>query len=826
MVDAVLGLIGTLLYPLFSIVFVIISILQSLFYSFAGIGDNIQYGSTYSGNGETGMGFIPITGSSSDGGDTSTGIVYFILNSNIVKNIFISIAILAIFLIIIFSTLAALKSIYSEKPKSWRDIVTNAVKGLTSFIILPVCCLLGVWVGNILLQAVAGATSQGGTMYLDRQLFLSCSYSANIYRIETFTDSAGDKKKQDAAYERIKETIEIYGLTNAYGGEVDATDESGNKLTDEEGNTIKNLKNLKRGQNSEYYAQIVDQMYGLNRIPIHNHITVGVGESGHQGYYQLWNINYLLLIVGGIFMMYVLVSVTYGMVKRLFILMMLFVISPAVCAMYPLDEGNAVKNWTGDVRKNITSAYGAVAGMNLFFCFAPVIKNINFSLSGAAWASDIFFVSDIIQLILLICGLFCVNEFITMIVNYFGLGNAYSDGKSLRASATGALKNYGGKATKRTAGAFVRGNNARKETGGFKGVLRGAGAFFDEAALGGLGKDAMKGAKDAKKDGRGAFGGFMSGAMQNLGKYGSGVSGEIGKVLDEELKKGKDESKQNEKKAKWAQRIANIDKSEFVGNEGAMASELKRQMLADGIKEEDLFDKRLLGDEAKFGKKDAVNESIARFNEKDYDERKIPLESVRTLISSSDSTDAAQRAATAAAKAFAEELDKKQALVVSADASGRDYVTAVNNENLAEAAATAAAAAATTAVNNYHSFRSSHLSNTDIAQRRFIGEEGKYTADEMKGQTAATIRDMKEFNRLMDEANKAKRDEQEASKNYANATTAANEALNKFTADLDKAKSISSDAATAVTGFSTTKATASADVTAIITALTNAVNRL
>ena len=488
MVDAVLGLIGTLLYPLFSIVFVIISILQSLFYSFAGIGDNIQYGSTYSGNGETGMGFIPITGSSSDGGDTSTGIVYFILNSNIVKNIFISIAILAIFLIIIFSTLAALKSIYSEKPKSWRDIVTNAVKGLTSFIILPVCCLLGVWVGNILLQAIAGATSQGGTMYLDRQLFLSCSYSANIYRIETFTDSAGDKKKQDAAYERIKETIEIYGLTNAYGGEVDATDESGNKLTDEEGNTIKNLKNLKRGQNSEYYAQIVDQMYGLNRIPIHNHITVGVGESGHQGYYQLWNINYLLLIVGGIFMMYVLVSVTYGMVKRLFILMMLFVISPAVCAMYPLDEGNAVKNWTGDVRKNITSAYGAVAGMNLFFCFAPVIKNINFSLSGAAWASDIFFVSDIIQLILLICGLFCVNEFITMIVNYFGLGNAYSDGKSLRASAKGALKTN----VKRVGGyvgAFTKGNAVRKEVGR-GGFLAGTKTFFGET-FGKAGKNAM-----------------------------------------------------------------------------------------------------------------------------------------------------------------------------------------------------------------------------------------------------------------------------------------------------------------------------------------------
>ena len=35
MVDAVLGLIGTLLYPLFSIIFVVLSLMQNVFYSFA-----------------------------------------------------------------------------------------------------------------------------------------------------------------------------------------------------------------------------------------------------------------------------------------------------------------------------------------------------------------------------------------------------------------------------------------------------------------------------------------------------------------------------------------------------------------------------------------------------------------------------------------------------------------------------------------------------------------------------------------------------------------------------------------------------------------------
>ena len=172
-------------------------------------------------------------------------------------------------------------------------------------------------------------------------------------------------------------------------------------------------------------------------------------------------------------MLYVMANVTYGMIKRMFILMMLFVISPALCAMYPLDDGAAVKSWSGDVKKNILSAYGAVAGMNLFFSFMPVIQNINISLSGNASLADWTGVSNILQLIILICGLFCVNDFINMISGYIGAGNAFGDGKSLRASTKGAIQ----KQTKKVgnvAGAFARANAA--------GSVGGAKAWFGSMA--------------------------------------------------------------------------------------------------------------------------------------------------------------------------------------------------------------------------------------------------------------------------------------------------------------------------------------------------------
>ena len=93
MVDAILGILGMLLYPLFSILFLFLDILQGLFYSFAGIG-TITYGT----NGSlTGVGSGEVISGSTPTGDTKdTGLLYYLMNSDIVKNILISMLILAL----------------------------------------------------------------------------------------------------------------------------------------------------------------------------------------------------------------------------------------------------------------------------------------------------------------------------------------------------------------------------------------------------------------------------------------------------------------------------------------------------------------------------------------------------------------------------------------------------------------------------------------------------------------------------------------------------------------------------------------------------------
>ena len=441
MIDAILGVIGTILYPLFSIIFLLIDLVQDIFRKFAGV-ETVYYAES---GGIFNAGLKDVT--SGDSGkdilaDDNGGIVYYLLRSDLVMNLVWSIATLALILLIVFTVIAFIKNIYAPKSKSWQEIIGLSVKGLFNFIFIPVVCLLGIILGNILLNAIDGATSSGGATVMSRKLFLSAAADANIIRSD-----------QKVTYKRANEAAELYqevfgtlpeGIRiipesemprriNIFGKETDDPDKNAT-LSEEYGHvdgTREDVINL--------YASMIDEAFANGSgVKTSIYEVVRVGK-----YYNAWGINYLTLAVGGIFMLYALGAISFGMIKRLFTLIMLFIISPAACAMYPLDEGNACKQITGEFKKNTISAYGAVAGMNIFFSIAPLVQNIN--LSNAT----VF--QSIVHLILLTCGLFMVKDLISMISNYFGAGNAYADGSSMMKQVKDKV---GGGAKKLTVGAF------------------------------------------------------------------------------------------------------------------------------------------------------------------------------------------------------------------------------------------------------------------------------------------------------------------------------------------------------------------------------------
>lgn len=461
MITMITGLIGGLLYPLFSVIFWVIDLLQYIFYALAGIGDiQVRYNSFGANKNYN------ITANNT-GKETDTGLIYYLLTSDLIKNLFMSILVLALILIIIFTAMAFIKNAYSSKPKNWQEIVGNAFKGLANFIFIPVCCLLGVWLSNILLIAINGATSTGGATLMSRKLFICCAYDANSYRI-------GSKKvADDDDFNELKNLIE-----NNY---CQVWDNEGNKYVYKSLSTLITLENKGFEDDAqEYYAQIVDQVFAESTIDIHGYVNV-------ERYYSLFNFNYVILIVGGVFMLYVLVSLAYAMIKRMFILLMLFVISPALCAMYPLDEGAAVGNWKKEFIKYTISAYGSVVGMNLFFSILPIVKTINIISVGGTFTNEIF------QLLIMVSGLYVVKEFMGTLSGWIGGDNALATGESLRSSTKKAIKDKATAATKKTAGAFTTAGrlhaafkDAKGDTKGFKGFLKGAGGELREGLNMGL----------------------------------------------------------------------------------------------------------------------------------------------------------------------------------------------------------------------------------------------------------------------------------------------------------------------------------------------------
>lgn len=429
LVDGILGIIGTIIYPLFGVIYSVIDLVERIFRAFAGTetvyvsGDQVTSGNT--------------------GADTDTGIVYYLLRSDLVRNMFLAMLYLAIILLVVFTIMAVLKNMYQPQPKKWQDIIASAIKGLGLFIIVPACSLLAVWVGNILLVAIDGATSgSNSSATMSGRLFIAASYTSNYIR----SDAKGiDLQKHN----------QVAALCDRCGIEIRAFQPTDGGLDTD----------------YEYYASLVDDCFASEAMSAARCNWVDV-----NAHYAIIHINFLTLAAGGIFMLFVLGSISFGMVKRLFMLVILFIISPVVCSMYPIDEGNAYKSWFGEFKKNLLSAYGAVAGMNLFLTIMPIVDQIQLGASGGNgdWVG-------LLQLILVIAGLFVVKDVISFISGLAGGDNSYSGGNSLFVSVRGKAKSGLGKigsgATKLRHGGSMayQASKAAKASGG-----SGTAAFFKQ----------------------------------------------------------------------------------------------------------------------------------------------------------------------------------------------------------------------------------------------------------------------------------------------------------------------------------------------------------
>ena len=211
---------------------------------------------------------------------------------------------------------------------------------------------------------------------------------------------------------------------------------------------------------------------GVIVIPKNASLTFSIYNYGLVFYYYdlgFGSFSYFTSAIAMAFCAYTLLLTALGLIKRLFLLTTLFIVSPPICAIYPIDDGKALESWRKEFIKETLSAYSVVVVMNIFLSLLPLVRGIEL-FSGSSdlkWLGSIPGITAIAnyfaRVLIVIGGLVFFKDASKTIAGIIGAGDASADG----AGASGKLTS----GVKRTAG----------------GLALGAGAAFGAARLAGKG---------------------------------------------------------------------------------------------------------------------------------------------------------------------------------------------------------------------------------------------------------------------------------------------------------------------------------------------------
>ncbi len=105
--------------------------------------------------------------------------------------------------------------------------------------------------------------------------------------------------------------------------------------------------------------------------------------------------NFLIAYICAIVILIAIISAMFGLVKRLYDIVLLFISLPGIAATIPLDDGAKFKLWRETVISKVFLAFGTVLAVNIFTIVAPQIWSISMDASN--------FVNSVLRLVL-ICG--------------------------------------------------------------------------------------------------------------------------------------------------------------------------------------------------------------------------------------------------------------------------------------------------------------------------------------------------------------------------------------------------------------------------------------
>lgn len=375
-------------------------------------------------------------------------ILISLMSNETILEVFITLTLVAVAMVIIATIIKVVQSEFTTEgsKNSKGGIIGQAIKSLIMFMLVPVLCFGGVLVSNALLKALDGATSNGGSESMASQVFVSAASSANKVRLGWF-------KLDDEAVEFINNGQPFNNVSQA----ANAIDNAFRTKKDYKKNPPANAGGI--------VETIVNTIFSSGPGMIASGVsTIGVATYENiymvGTYYDIGQMNMIIMIGGAVMACYVMLVTSFGLVMRLFKAAILFMISPPVIAIAPLDKGNAFQSWRKQFVSEVLAGYGAILGLNLFFIIMPILNNINLfpdlggatSLTGTTPGADVSITfggfggtiyNDLAHLLFTLVGLYMMKDLIKMIGNIAGGSDAMGAGEGMAKKAGSAALKVG-----------------------------------------------------------------------------------------------------------------------------------------------------------------------------------------------------------------------------------------------------------------------------------------------------------------------------------------------------------------------------------------------
>ena len=398
-------------------------------------------------------------------------------------NVFIGLIILAAILLILSTIISIIRNEYTaEKGENSKSkIIGQSLKSIAYVAIVPIICMLGVYLANVVLVAVDRATTTTS----------ATSTILNTSLLEPYTityNASGNPDANSGTETTAPDSVQSYISYNLFGfsavgttgqtfsGMIFKTSAYGAnrvRATENQSITSNNQENINgffqllqegRAQNfgglfkddnndPDMVALYIDTAFADN-VKLKEKYQLSYEESYIRDYgganwgnafgiregweyqsmnrfdvelvwyyYDLWKFDFVVCFGAVIIMLNIFINIIFGLMKRLIELVGLFLISAPLIALMPLDNGGAYNKWRGKFLKNTLMAYGAIGGMNLVFLIMPYLAEISF------FNND--FLDGLVSTLFVIVALIMVKDFIAMVSDFVGGGDANKEGEAI-----------------------------------------------------------------------------------------------------------------------------------------------------------------------------------------------------------------------------------------------------------------------------------------------------------------------------------------------------------------------------------------------------------